>query len=300
MQVDTLAAHTVLWGSSLWRDIMQRRTRIGMAACMAAAAVCWVGCAAIDQTINSERMTRPLLDFATVNAGATIKSAGSSGERTAESLINGVKDSAKWSEGEGWEYTWTLGGEQQRNRRNEERGIAGIMARGGPWVVITFDEPKRINQIVIHEANAHDAPAVGIENAFLQVRDLRSERHPWKTVATVQSGWALIPGRQQFKMKPVSKFLFNTVKTDQVRIIINTMLEKKRTTIERQQANRQPDDRRPDRRADTRRVDKAATMTLRLMEIEVKGSEADLSNGASNVGTASGGSEKKSAMKEPM
>ena len=145
-------------------------------------------------------------------------------------------------------------------------------------------EPQRINRIVIHEADTLDDPAAGIENAFLQVRDMKDESHPWKTVATVHSGWAYVPGRQAFQMKPVTKFLFNTVKTDQVRIVINTVKEKKRGE------SRQTDERRPER---------SIVMTVRLMEIEVTGSEADMSNGASRVEASSRG-KKRSAMKEPM
>ncbi|MDE0021696.1 MAG: hypothetical protein OXT69_10000 [Candidatus Poribacteria bacterium] len=270
---------------------MQRRTRIGIAACMAAAAFYWVGCAAVNEALNSEALNKQLLDYATVDAGATVKSKGSNGARLADSLINGVKSSSQWSVGDGWEYTWTLTAEQYRQCCNigsqgqsQKRGIEGAVANGAPWVLITFDEPKRINQIVIHEANAPDAPAVGIENAFLQVRDMNDDLNPWKTVGMVQSGWGYVPGRQAFQMKPVSKFLFNTVKTDQVRVIINTMMKKKRA--ESGQTLRG-------------RAAKAFVMTVRLMEIEVKGSEADMSISASGI-KASSGSKKKNAIKEPI
>ncbi len=257
---------------------MQRRTRIGIGACMAVAALCWAGCGALN---------KQLLDYATVDAGATIKAIGSSGDRSAASLINGVKDSSKWSEGEGWEYTWRRGGnERAGSNRNQGGVIETAIRKGSPWVIIKFNKPRRINQIVIHEANAPGAPAVGIENAFLQVRDMDDDLRPWKTVGMVKSGWGLIPGRQPFKMKQVSKFLFNTVKTDQVRVVINTMAEKKRAQAENSQNDR-------------RRTEKAIVMTVRLMEIEVKGSEADMSSGESSAEASSGGKEK-SAVKESM
>ena len=246
---------------------------------MAGAALCWVGCASLNDALNKQ-----LLDYATVDAGATIKSAGSSGARSADSLINGVKDSSKWSEGEGWEFTWRRGDNEGRRNRNRGGVIQTAIDRGSPWVLIRLNEPQRINRIVIHEADTLDDPAAGIENAFLQVRDMKDESHPWKTVATVHSGWAYVPGRQAFQMKPVTKFLFNTVKTDQVRIVINTVKEKKRGE------SRQTDERRPER---------SIVMTVRLMEIEVTGSEADMSNGASRVEASSRG-KKRSAMKEPM
>ena len=240
---------------------MQRRIQIGIAACMAGAALCWAGCASLNDALNKQ-----LLDYATVSAGATVKTVGSSGSRSADSLINGVVDSSKWSSGEGWEYTWERG-ENERRRGNQNRGgvIESAINRGSPWIHIRLKEPQRINRIVIHETNAPDAPAAGIENAFLQVRNIGNEYNPWKTVATVQSGWGYVPGRQAFRMKPISKFLFNTVKTDQVRIVINTMADKMRG-----ESGLDAD----------RRVRMSVVMTVRLMEIEVTGSEADMSNGA--------------------
>ena len=264
---------------------MQRRIRIGMAACMAVAALSWVGCASLNEKLNKR-----LLDYATADAGATVQSTGSNGERTVDSLINGVADSSKWSLGEGWEYTWTLTEEQCRQcslgNQNavQKRGIEGAVAKGVPWVIITFDKPKRINQIVIHEAGGPNASTAGIENAFLQVRNMSSKFQPWRTVATVQSGWGLVPGRQRFRMKPTSKFLFNTVKTDQVRIIINTMTEKKRT-----EAAQTP----------LGALEKSVAMTVRLMEIEVKGSEAETPIPRSRI-KSSNDSAKKSAMEEPI
>ena len=259
---------------------MQRRIRIGMAACMAVAALCWAGCAALNDTLSKQ-----LLDYATVDAGATVKAASSSGSRSAESLINGVKDASKWSDGEGWEYTWERGENERRGRnRNQGGAVQTAIDRGSPWIHIRLKEPQRINRIVIHETDAPDVPAVGIENAFLQVRDMNDELRPWKTVGMVKSGWGYVPGRKAFQMKPVSKFLFNTVKTDQVRIVINTMMDKKRgesaQTLDR-------------------RVRLSVVMTVRLMEIEVTGSEADISDSAASI-EASSDSKTKSAMKEPM
>ena len=220
------------------------------AACFVSAAMVWSGCAGLTESLNKQ-----LLDYATTDEGATVTVSGSSGGRSGKSLINGVADPSLWAKGEGWEHTWERGGRQRQNRGQQERGIEGMIERGAVSAHIRLKEPKFINRIVIHEMDSPDLPAAGIESGLIQIYDSSSGLNPWKTAAQIQSGWVVVYGRQSFEVKPVTKIPIKQVKTDQVRVIIATMKERTRAASDGSR-------------------EQGVRMTIRLLEIEVTGSDA--------------------------
>ena len=125
------------------------------------------------------------VNYALAENGATAVASGSSGDRNASTVINGIRDSKDWDKGEGWEMTF-----------NREHMRAGMMRyesrmnrkeqRGGAWVEVRLPEPKRVNRMVIYtlDSNKYPASKFGIYEGNFQIWDDGN----WKTIAKVKNG----------------------------------------------------------------------------------------------------------------
>ncbi len=234
------------------------------ALCLAAAYLS--GCASVGG--NKEFLNYALYDY-----GADITSSGQDGERSADSLINGISDGAAWEEGEGWEYSFTR---TERRERGGQRtgGVENRIAQGSAWVNVKFAEPSVINRVVVTALHTEDQPFGGYKGAELQAYDARDDFSPWKTVARIDQGKVVVPGRQSAPAGPVTTFRFNPVEADQIRFIIYTMLDSKGLPPE---SNYQPEQRATadqPRRNNYYTIIRGQETTVRLLEIEATGTEA--------------------------
>ena len=137
------------------------------------------------QVIQQGTSTDRLVDYALAKNGATVVASMSSSDRRPETVINGIKSSDNWSNGEGWEAEF----ERQHlkdNWRNWQWDTARAEARGGAWIEVGFPEPKRVNRIVIHTLDSDEYPAAkyGVHSGALRV--WTGDR--WETIALVKNG----------------------------------------------------------------------------------------------------------------
>lgn len=145
-----------------------------------------VGClGCLAQVIQQGTSTDRLVDYALAENGATVVASISSLDRRPETVINGIKSSDNWSNGERWEAEF----ERQHlkdNWRNWQWDTARAEARGGAWIEVGFPEPKRVNRIVIHtlDSDEHPASTYGVHSGALRV--WTGDR--WETIALVKNG----------------------------------------------------------------------------------------------------------------
>jgi hypothetical protein len=212
------------------------------------------------------------LNYAHRDNGATIASSGHDGSRGADSLINGVVAPAAWSEGEGWEYTF----ERTERRRREGPGLYGVEGRidqGAAWAHITFAEPSVINRVVVRAMDTLEMPFAGYKAAYLQAYDSKDSFSPWKTVARVEQGKVLVPGRQSARSGPVTTFRFNPVTAESIRFIVFAMLDSKALPTQYTAYEEEPDRRNQTGRRRGGEFLHAQETTVRLLEIEVTGTK---------------------------
>ena len=122
------------------------------------------------QVIQQGTSTDRLVDYALAENGATVAASMSSSDRRPETVINGIKSSDNWSNGEGWEAEFQRQ-HLKDNWRNWQWGTARAEARGGAWIEVGFPEPKRVNRIVIHTLDSDEYPAAkyGVHSGALRV-----------------------------------------------------------------------------------------------------------------------------------
>ncbi len=234
------------------------------AVCLASAYL--AGCASVGGS-------KEFLNFALYEYGADITSSGQDGERSPDSLINGVKDAAAWEAGEGWEYSFTRT-EQRERGGNRTGGVEHRIAQGSGWVNVSFAEAVVINRVVVTAMHSDELPFGGYDYGELQAYDSKDSFAPWKTVAQIQQGKVLVPGRQSAPVAPVTTFRFNPVTAEQIRFIVYTMDDSKGLPPE---SNYQPEQRATadqPRRHNYYTITRGQETTVRLLEIEVTGIEA--------------------------
>lgn len=235
----------------------------GVLACALASAV---GC-------SSVAGNKVFLNYALYDYGADITAAGQNGSRTADSLINGVADSAAWEDGEGWEYTF---------KRTEVRDIGGQtrggveyrIAQGAAWAHVKFAEPSVINRVVVTALDSEDMRFPGYKGADLQAYDSKDSFSPWKTVARIDQGQVVVPGRQSAPSGPVTTFRFNPIEAEGIRFIIYTMLDSKTLQAENNYERERGATRDQPARQNYVRITRGQETTIRLLEIEATGTEA--------------------------
>ncbi|MBT5532456.1 hypothetical protein HOK31_05310, partial [Candidatus Poribacteria bacterium] len=186
---------------------------------LACALAAVVGCSGVGG--NKE-----FLNYALYEYGADVTSSGQDGERTADSLINGISDSAAWEDGEGWEYTFKRTETRERGGQSSG-GVENRIAQGSAWALVKFAEPSVINRVVVTALNTEDMPFAGYKGAELQAYDARDSFSPWKTIARIDQGKVLVPGRQSAPSGPTTVFRFNPVKAEQIRFMVWSMLDSK-------------------------------------------------------------------------
>ena len=134
-----------------------------------------------------------LMDYATTDQGATVTVSGTTGEFSAQNLIDGVTKVDVWTSDSGWEYTFERGGGFSRRGGG---GIEDNMSMGSAWVHIKFPEPRRVNRIAVYGLNIDEMPFPGIMNGLAQVHTPSDDFSPWKTVGQIEKGFLVIPGKQ--------------------------------------------------------------------------------------------------------
>ncbi|MAF09786.1 hypothetical protein CMK11_04980 [Candidatus Poribacteria bacterium] len=216
---------------------------------------------------------KEFLNFALYEYGADVTSSGQNGERTANSLINGVKDSAAWEGGEGWEYTFTRTETRERGGQRTG-GVENRIAQGSAWALVKFAEPVVINRVVVTALHTEETPFPGYKGAELQAYDARDSFSPWKTVARIDQGKVVVPGRQSAPSGPTTVFRFNPVEAEQIRFMIWSMQDSKSLQPEANYQQEQAATRDQPRRDNYYRITRGQETTVRLLEIEATGTEA--------------------------
>ena len=125
------------------------------------------------------------VNYASAENGATAIASGSSGDRNASTVINGITDSKGWDKGEGWAMTFNREHMRSGMMRYESR-MTRKEQRGGAWVEVRLPEPKRVNRMVVYtvDSNKYPASKFGIYEGNFQIWD----KDNWKTIAKVKNG----------------------------------------------------------------------------------------------------------------
>ena len=226
------------------------------------------GCAGLGSALG---LDSTFVDHADVANGATLTYSGQDENHTAETAVNGVIDPELWGKGEGWQYTF---------ERSTQRSIDGLsfsqgsieeqMGLGSAWLNIRLPGPKFINRVVVHAIDTDEHPFAGYDNAILQVYDPRDTFFPWKSVARIDQGKVVVPGRTPFVARAKTTFRFNQVKGDAVRFIIFSMQDSRTLSLANAEAEiRENQFGRPYAVAPER----SKRTTIRIMEIEVTGTD---------------------------
>ncbi len=84
-------------------------------------------------------------------------------DHPASTLINGVTSSEGWSQGEGWQASFSTGsrGRSRRNRRSAEESH---------WITIELAQPVSVNNVKIHTIDSEEYPAenFGVSDLLVQ------------------------------------------------------------------------------------------------------------------------------------
>ncbi|MAF10388.1 hypothetical protein CMK11_08050 [Candidatus Poribacteria bacterium] len=239
--------------------IRRDRRRAAPVALLLASLAAAAGCAGIGGK---------MLDYATVDQGATLMVSGTDGGYAAVNLIDGITDVEAWTPDSGWQYSFERGSGYSRSGGS----IEDNMSRGSGWVHITFPEPRRINRIAVHVLDTEEMPYPGFLNGLAQVHTPEDTFFPWKTVGQVEKGFIIIPGKQPVRARATTTFRFNQVTADAVRVVIYTMGDSHGIASD-EPAQSQGFGGRGGFRGRARSGSTQET-TVRLVEIEVTGSEA--------------------------
>lgn len=169
-----------------------------------------LGCATLFKT------TEPI-NYALPQYGTTATASATNPGRDISSVINGVKSSDNWDEGEGWEAQFTrripdnVGWTRLDPKSNMEYGCA--------WIEINLKSEKLINRIVVYTLDSSKYPAsrYGIKEAWIQVW----KDYGWVNVGEIENGY--IVSKTDLSRKPAGGVItvkFAPVKTDKIRLVV--------------------------------------------------------------------------------
>ena len=230
-----------------------------------------LGCTCLVIASGCAGLGGQLVDYATVDQGATVTVSGTSGGFSAQNLIDGVTKVESWTPDSGWEYTFERGGGFSRRGGG---GIENNMSMGSAWVHIKFAETRRVNRIAVYGLNIEEMPFPGIMNGLAQVHTPSDDFSPWKTVGQIEKGFLVVPGKQATRVRPTTTFRFNQIDADEVRVIIYTMADSRGVTSEEPAQSQRFGGGGRGGFGGRGRASSAQETTVRLVEIEVTGSEA--------------------------
>lgn len=193
-------------------------------------------------------------NYASAANGATVEVSHKNRSHPSETLINGIKDSAFWNDGEGWE-THFQGWINRRMVGGYRRGD-GLGGTAMGWVIIRFPEPKRLNRVLVYTVDSAEMPArrYGVRDIWLQCMQPTGE---WLTVDRVGKTKKQSKNIIYDNASGVIGFHFKPVTTDKIRVAILSTNEMKRLSGYSW--------------GDTRRQEVEGT--IRLLEIEAYGFE---------------------------
>jgi hypothetical protein len=124
----------------------------------------------------------------------------------------------------------------------------------------------------VHVLNTDEMPYPGILSGLAQVHTPQDTFFPWKTVGQIEKGFIIIPGKQPVKARATTTFRFNQVTADAARVVIYTMGDSHSAAEEPEQAQAFGGGR--GSFGGRRRAPSSQETIVRLVEIEVTGSEA--------------------------
>lgn len=109
------------------------------------------------------------VNYALESNGAEVRVSEDNPDHPASTLINGVKDSNLWDQGEGWEIEYRVQFLRE-DRRFLGPDVPAVISLG--WVIVDLPEPKTINRIVIYTINSKEYPAsrYGVKNLVVQYK----------------------------------------------------------------------------------------------------------------------------------
>ena len=104
------------------------------------------------------------INWALAKNGGKVSAFSEESEHPASTLINGITDSTKWDEGEGWEAQISISTEirrTSRSQRDEEERY---------WVVIELSQPVTVSYVKINTVDSEKYPAkdFGIKDFLVQ------------------------------------------------------------------------------------------------------------------------------------
>jgi len=110
------------------------------------------------------------VNYALQSNGAKVRVSEDNPEHPASTLINGVKDSNLWDQGEGWELPYSISLIVWRDNMRQAVDMPAVESLG--WVIIDLPEPKLIDRIVIYTINSKKYPAAqyGVKNLIIQYK----------------------------------------------------------------------------------------------------------------------------------
>ena len=234
------------------------------------AVVAGLGCTCLLIASGCAGLGGQMVDYATADQGATVTVSGTTGDFSARNLIDGVTKVETWTPESGWEYTFERGGGFSRRGGG---GIENNMSMGSAWVHIKFPEVRRVNRIAVYGLNIEEMPFPGIMNGLAQVHTPSDDFSPWKTVGQIEKGFLVVPGKQATRVRPTTTFRFNQIDADEVRVIIYTMADSRGVTSEEPAQSQRCGGGRGGF-GGRGRASSVQETTVRLVEIEVTGSEA--------------------------
>ncbi len=206
-----------------------------------------------------------LVDYASLDSGATVTVSGTDGSYAASNLIDGITKAGAWAPDAGWQYTF------ERSGGYSGGSIEDNMSLGSAWVHIEFPATRRVNRIAVYGLNTVENPYPGILNGLVQVHTPDDPTFPWKTVGQVEKGRVIVLGKQATMARPTTVFRFNQMNADAVRVVIYTMGDSRSVRADRADERQGQGGRRFGGRTTSSRSQET---TVRLVEIEVTGSEA--------------------------
>ena len=181
-----------------------------------------VGCLGTSKSIDVRQ--EQYIDYALASNGATVTASGETINHPAKTVINGIKDSAYWDEGEGWETLSTYAKTRNYNYPynypyndpyNTLSNNTTNNTNGPAWIEIQLPEEKKINKIIIHAYYNKKNVRHGLGQAKIQC--WYSNR--WQDIAHIENGFYTYPKKSK-PQKGKYETTFIPIITNKIRIII--------------------------------------------------------------------------------